>query len=63
MARQQKPRRWNNDELRHLVYSAVGAASVPLWQTHPDGIMPSEEVIEAVEIVLEEYGVRKEQRI
>lgn len=60
MARQKKPKRWTDRDLRSLVYQAVGAASVPLWQIHPNATFPSEEVVKAVEPVLEEFGVRKE---
>lgn len=57
MARQKKPRRWTTEELEELVYSAVGAASVPLWQTHPDDTFPSDDVIRMIKVVLEEHNV------
>lgn len=57
MARQKKPKRWRDEDLRELVFTAVGAASVPLWQTHPNDVFPSTEVAKAVDRVLEEFGV------
>lgn len=60
LMRQKKPHRRTNEELREIVYTAVGAASSPLWQTHPDDVFPSDKIIEAVESVLKEYNVPKE---
>jgi hypothetical protein len=45
------------DKLHEIIYQAVGAATVPMMQDHPDYVFPSERVKEAVEGCLVKLGI------
>lgn len=48
------------DKLRQIVFEAAGAATRPLLEDHPNYTFPSERVRDAVEHILDEFGIPKE---
>lgn len=50
-----------HERIRSLVFQAGGAATRPLLQDHPGYIFPSERVKEAIEFVLDDFGIPKEE--
>lgn len=56
-SKRRKPNHYTDKEIATIVYDCVGAASVSLWQTHPNDVFPSTEVIEAVKSALDCHGI------
>jgi hypothetical protein len=50
-------RRDISDKLRELAFQSAGAASVPFMMDHPDYVMPTEQITEGVNKVLEDFGI------
>lgn len=45
------------EKLHEIIFRAAGAASAVFMQAHPNDVMPSEEIIEAVNAVCKSFGI------
>lgn len=61
MGRATEQKRDIGEKLREIIFQAAGAATLPLLEDHPNYVFPSERVNEAVERVLVDFGIPKEE--